>query len=111
MLTTAPAGVAVMTDINQYLDFVLTLFIAFGVAFEVPIATILIIASGLVSRQTIADKRPYAILAAFVIGAVLTPPDVISQTLLAVPMWLLFEFGLFFSRFFRSREAVILIDS
>ena len=110
MLTTAPAGVAVMTDINQYLDFVLTLFVAFGVSFEVPIATILIIASGLVSRQAIADKRPYAILAAFVIGAVLTPPDVVSQTLLAVPIWLLFEFGLFFSRFIRPREEAQLIE-
>jgi sec-independent protein translocase protein TatC len=110
MLTTAPAGVAVMTDINQYLDFVLTLFVAFGVSFEVPIATILIIASGLVSRQAIADKRPYAILAAFVIGAVLTPPDVISQTLLAVPIWLLFEFGLFFSRFIKPREEAQLIE-
>jgi len=104
MLTTAPAGVAVMTDINQYLDFVLTLFVAFGVSFEVPIATILIIASGLVSRQAIADKRPYAILGAFVIGALLTPPDVVSQTLLAVPIWLLFELGLFFSRFISSKE-------
>lgn len=110
MLTTAPAGVAVMTDINQYLDFVLTLFVAFGVSFEVPIATILIIASGLVSRQAIADKRPYAILAAFVIGAVLTPPDVVSQTLLAVPIWLLFEFGLFFSRFIKPREEAQLIE-
>jgi sec-independent protein translocase protein TatC len=110
MLTTAPAGVAVMTDINQYLDFVLTLFVAFGVSFEVPIATILIIASGLVSRQSIADKRPYAILAAFVIGAVLTPPDVVSQTLLAVPIWLLFELGLFFSRFIKPREEAQLIE-
>jgi sec-independent protein translocase protein TatC len=110
MLTTAPAGVAVMTDINQYLDFVLTLFVAFGVSFEVPIATILIIASGLISRQAIADKRPYAILAAFVIGAVLTPPDVVSQTLLAVPIWLLFELGLFFSRFFKPREEAQLIE-
>ena len=110
MISTAPTGVAVMTDINQYLDFVLTLFIAFGAAFEVPIATIMVIASGLVSREAIADKRPYAILAAFVIGAVLTPPDIISQTLLAVPMWLLFEFGLFFSRFFKPREAEKLIE-
>jgi sec-independent protein translocase protein TatC len=110
MLTTAPAGVAVMTDINQYLDFVLTIFVAFGVSFEVPIATILIIASGLISRQAIADKRPYAILAAFVIGAVLTPPDVVSQTLLAVPIWLLFELGLFFSRFIKPREEAQLIE-
>ena len=98
MLMTAPPGVAVMTDINQYMDFVLTLFMAFGVSFQVPIATILLIASGVISREDIADKRPYVIVLAFVIGAVLTPPDVISQTLLAVPIWLLFELGLAFSR-------------
>ena len=98
MLMTAPPSVAVMTDINQYMDFVLTLFMAFGVSFQVPIATILLIASGVISREDIADKRPYVIVLAFVIGAVLTPPDVISQTLLAVPIWLLFELGLAFSR-------------
>ena len=98
MLMTAPPGVAVMTDINQYMDFVLTLFMAFGVSFQVPIATILLIASGVISREDIADKRPYVIVLAFIIGAVLTPPDVISQTLLAVPIWLLFELGLAFSR-------------
>ena len=89
-----------MTDINQYMDFVLTLFIAFGVSFQVPIATILLVVSGLVTRESIADKRPYAIVFAFVIGAVLTPPDVVSQTLMAVPIWILFELGLIFSRFF-----------
>ena len=98
MVMTAPPGVAVMTDINQYMDFVLTLFMAFGVSFQVPIATILLIASGVISREDIADKRPYVIVLAFIIGAVLTPPDVISQTLLAVPIWLLFELGLAFSR-------------
>ncbi len=100
MVTTAPKGVAVMTDINQYMDFVLTLFIAFGVSFQVPIATILLVVSGLVTRESIADKRPYAIVFAFVIGAVLTPPDVVSQTLMAVPIWILFELGLIFSRLF-----------
>ncbi|RQW84427.1 MAG: twin-arginine translocase subunit TatC [Methylococcus sp.] len=98
MLMTAPPGVAVMTDINQYMDFVLTLFMAFGVSFQVPIATILLVAGGIISREDIAEKRPYVIVLAFVIGAVLTPPDVISQTLLAVPIWLLFELGLIFSR-------------
>jgi len=93
-----------MTDINQYMDFVLTLFMAFGVSFEVPIATILVVAAGLVSRESIAEKRPYAIVMAFVIGAVLTPPEVVSQTLLAVPIWLLFELGLLFSRFFTPRD-------
>lgn len=104
MIMTAPPGVAVMTDINQYMDFVLTLFFAFGVSFQVPIATILLVATGLVSRETIADKRPYAIVFAFIIGMVLTPPDVVSQTLLAVPIWLLFELGLVFSRFFTPRR-------
>ena len=98
--TTAPAGVTVMTDITQYLDFVLTIFFAFGVSFEVPIFTILLVWTGIVERAALVDKRPYIIVLAFVIGAVLTPPDPVSQTLLAVPIWLLFEAGLFFSRFF-----------
>ncbi len=108
MILTAPPGVAVMTDINQYMDFVLTLFFAFGISFEVPIATILLVATGIVSRKTIADKRPYAIVLAFVIGMVLTPPDVVSQTLLAVPIWLLFELGLVFSRFFTPRHPAVI---
>jgi sec-independent protein translocase protein TatC len=114
MTATAPAGVAVMTDITQYLDFVLTLFFAFGVCFEAPIATILLVWAGIVSRAGIADKRPYIIVLAFVIGAVLTPPDVVSQTLLAVPMWLLFELGLVFSRFFErpadGRQSIGLLE-
>jgi sec-independent protein translocase protein TatC len=92
---TAPEGVAVMTDISRYLDFVLTMFFAFGVAFEVPVAVVLLMWTGVVSSQALKEKRPYIIVAAFVIGMVLTPPDVISQTLLAVPMWLLFEVGVF----------------
>lgn len=94
----APEGVTVMTDISKYLDFVLTLFFAFGFAFEVPIATILLVWSGATSPEALVKKRPYIIVGAFVIGMLLTPPDVISQTLLAVPMWLLFEVGVFFSR-------------
>jgi sec-independent protein translocase protein TatC len=105
LTATAPAGVAVMTDIAKYLDFVLTLFLAFGIAFEVPIATILLVWSGIVSRETIGNNRPYVIVGAFVVGAVLTPPDVVSQTLLSVPIWLLFEFGFFFSRFFEARPG------
>ncbi|CAL1241232.1 twin-arginine translocase subunit TatC [Candidatus Methylocalor cossyra] len=105
MVLTTPPGVAMMTDISQYLDFVLTLFFAFGLSFEVPIATILLVAMGIVSRESIADKRPYAIVLAFVVGMVLTPPDVVSQTLLAVPIWLLFELGLLFSRFFAPRAG------
>lgn len=105
MTTAAPEGVAVMTDITQYLDFILTMFFAFGLCFEVPIATILLIWSGVISREAMAEKRPYVIVLAFVIGAVLTPPDVVSQTLLAVPIWLLFELGLLFSRLFGSRDG------
>lgn len=91
---TAPAGVTVMTDISKYLDFVLKLFFAFGVAFEVPVATYLAVRTGITTRATLAAKRPYVIVAAFVVGMLLTPPDIISQILLAVPVWLLFELGL-----------------
>lgn len=97
---TAPEGVSVMTDIGKYLDFVLTLFFAFGVAFEVPIATILLVWSGVVTPDSLRKQRPYVIVAAFVIGMLLTPPDVISQTLLAVPMWILYELGIVMSRYF-----------
>lgn len=100
----APEGVAVMTDIAKYLDFVLTLLFAFGLSFEVPIFTIVLIWTGLVSRQSLSDKRPYVIVGAFIIGMFLTPPDAISQTLLAIPIWLLFETGLLFSRFFVRRS-------
>ncbi|MDP2098354.1 MAG: twin-arginine translocase subunit TatC [Methylobacter sp.] len=96
----APEGVAVMTDISKYLDFVLALFFAFGVCFEIPIFTIVLVWTGLVTPVSLADKRPYVIVGAFIIGAFLTPPDAISQTLLAVPMWVLFELGLLFSRLF-----------
>jgi len=95
---TAPDGVAVTPDISAYLDFVLTLFMAFGIAFEIPIATILLVKVGFTTPQQLASKRPYIVVVAFVVGMLLTPPDMISQTLLAVPMWLLFEAGVFFSR-------------
>jgi sec-independent protein translocase protein TatC len=103
--STAPEGVSVMTDISRYLDFVLTLFIAFGAAFEVPVVTVLLVWTGMVTEEGLRRKRPYIIVAAFVIGGVLTPPDVISQTLLAVPMWMLFELGLLFSRWFMSKRV------
>ena len=93
-----PEGVAVMTDISRYLDFVLKLFFAFGMAFEIPIATVILVATGVTDCKSLSEKRPYLVVACFVIGMLLTPPDVISQTLLAVPMWLLFELGLLFSR-------------
>lgn len=96
----APAGVLVMTDISHYLNFVLKLFFAFGMAFEVPIATILLIRTGITTVESLTRKRPYIIIGAFAIGMLLTPPDVFSQTLLAVPIWLLFELGLYFSRYF-----------
>lgn len=104
----APTGVAVMTDISKYLDFVLTLFFAFGVCFEVPIFTIVLVWTGIVTPRSLAEQRPYVIVGAFVIGMFLTPPDAISQTLLAVPMWLLFEIGLLFSRLFvaKTDEAI-----
>jgi len=96
----APEGVSVMTDISRYLDFVLTLFFAFGAAFEVPVITVLLVWTGMVTQDGLREKRPYVIVGAFVIGMLLTPPDVISQTLLAVPVWLLFELGLYFSGWF-----------
>ena len=94
----APEGVAVMTDIGRYLDFVLKIFIAFGLAFEVPIVTLVLVKLGITTPQQLANKRPYVIIAAFIIGMLLTPPDVISQILLAIPVWLLFELGLLLSR-------------
>jgi sec-independent protein translocase protein TatC len=100
----APEGVAVMTDISSYLDFVLKLFFAFGLAFEVPIATLLLIWTGVSTVESLAEKRPYIIVGAFVIGMLLTPPDIISQTLLAVPVWLLFELGLLCSRLLPKKE-------
>jgi sec-independent protein translocase protein TatC len=96
----APSGVTVMTDISHYLDFILKLFFAFGLAFEVPIATILMVSAGIVSIESLSRKRPYIILGAFVAGMLLTPPDIISQILLAGPIWLLFELGLVFARYF-----------
>ena len=87
-----------MTDISKYLDFVMTLFLAFGITFEVPIATIILVATGITTPDKLASWRPYIIVGAFALGMILTPPDVISQTLLALPMWLLFEIGIIFSR-------------
>lgn len=95
---TTPAGVTMMTDIASYLDFALLTCFSFGAAFEVPVATVLLIGTGLVSRETLMKQRAYVFLGAFVVGAVLTPPDVISQTMLAVPMYLLFEGGLVMAR-------------
>jgi sec-independent protein translocase protein TatC len=93
-----PAGVEMATDIARYLDFVLKMFFAFGVAFEVPVATILLVAAGLTTPKKLARMRPYIIVAAFTLGMLLTPPDIISQVMLAIPMWFLFEAGLLFAK-------------
>jgi sec-independent protein translocase protein TatC len=93
-----PAGVSFMPDIQQYQDFVFTLFFAFGVAFELPVALVLLTSAGVVNPETLATKRPYVVLWVFVIAMLLTPPDAFSQTLLAIPMLILFEIGLFVSR-------------
>ena len=95
-----PNGVALLPDISTYLDFCLKLLFAFGLAFEVPVIVVLCIVSGLVSVNALADKRPLVIVLAFIIGMLLTPPDIISQILLAIPIWLLFESGILFARFF-----------
>jgi sec-independent protein translocase protein TatC len=95
----APEGVAVMTDISKYLDFVLTLFLAFGFTFEVPVAVILLVRMGVVSIAKLKEARPYVIVGAFVLGAIFTPPDVISQVMLAVPLWILYEVGIWVARF------------
>lgn len=99
----APHGVTVMTDIAAYLDFILAIFFAFGLAFQVPVATVLLVWVGLTTPAQLAAQRQYVFLGAFCVGAVLTPPDVFSQTLLAVPMYLLYEGGIFMSRVLTSR--------
>lgn len=103
--STAPEGVAVMTDINAYLSFVLKLFFAFGIAFEVPIATVLLVRAGATTPESLGKKRPYIIVSAFVVGMVLTPPDVFSQTMLAIPVWILFEIGLYFAKLSRPKKT------
>lgn len=101
----APEGIAVMTDIGRYLDFVVTLFFAFGFAFEVPIVTILLVLTNVTTKESLIKKRPYVIVGAFIIGMLLTPPDIISQTLLAVPIWILYELGIFFSGFIKNKKS------
>jgi sec-independent protein translocase protein TatC len=101
-----PEGVQMMTDISSYLDFILTIFFAFGIAFEVPIATVMLVATGMTTPDSLSKKRPYVFLGAFVAGMFLTPPDVISQTLLAVPIYLLFEAGILMSRLMLRDKSV-----
>ena len=100
----APEGVKVMTDISRYLDFVIKMFLAFGFAFEVPVATFLVVRTGMISADDLADKRRYVIVAAFTAGAILTPPDVLSQCLLSIPIWMLYEVGLLFARYVVAPE-------
>ena len=102
--TVGPGDVAIMTDINRYLDFVLKLFFAFGLAFEIPIAAVIMIRMGIITADSLARKRPFIIVSCFVLGMLLTPPDVISQSLLAIPMWILFEIGVLFGRMVGSKE-------
>ncbi|MGF1779187.1 twin-arginine translocase subunit TatC [Vibrio nomapromontoriensis] len=97
-------GVEFATDISSYLDFVLALFLAFGIAFEVPVAIILLCWTGATDVKSLKEKRPYIVVGAFIVGMMLTPPDMISQTLLAIPMCLLFEVGLFFARFYTRKD-------
>jgi len=100
----APEGITIATDISSYLDFVLKIFFAFGIAFEIPVAILLLCWSGTVTPAQLREKRAYVIVGVFVVGMLLTPPDVISQTLLAVPMWLLFELGIVLARFYTGKS-------
>jgi sec-independent protein translocase protein TatC len=100
-----PEDIAIMTDINRYLDFVLKLFFAFGLAFEIPIAALIAIWAGITTPDDLANKRPYIIVGCFVFGMLLTPPDIISQALLAIPMWLLFEAGVVAGRILLKRKT------
>ncbi|WP_129781329.1 twin-arginine translocase subunit TatC [Peristeroidobacter soli] len=102
--TSAPVGVQMMTDMQNYLDFVLLLFFAFGVAFEIPVATVLLISTGMVSVETLTKNRGYVLLGIFIIAAFLTPPDALSQTMMAVPMYLLYEIGIILSRFLLKKR-------
>ncbi|MEM9254216.1 MAG: twin-arginine translocase subunit TatC [Pseudomonadota bacterium] len=101
----APDDITIMTDINSYLNFVLKLFFAFGIAFEIPIAALIMIWAGITTPEDLARKRPYIIVGCFIFGMLLTPPDIISQTLLALPMWLLFEIGVYLGRILQRRQA------
>jgi sec-independent protein translocase protein TatC len=105
LLDFLPPGVQMMTDIRSYLDFVFSMFFAFGIAFEVPVAVVLLSWMRIIDPHKLADKRPYVILGAFVVAAVLTPPDVLSQFLLAVPMWLLYEVGVFVAKRMRRPDG------
>lgn len=108
IVSTAPEGVAVMTDIGEYLDFVLTLFFAFGLAFEVPIAVVVAVRFGWVTIKALKEARGYVIVGAFVVGAIFTPPDIVSQFMLAIPVWLLYELGIFVANAVQPKSTQIL---
>ena len=105
MIEVGITDIPMQTDINHYLDFVMKMFLAFGLAFEIPVATLLLAWSGLTTADAMAAKRPYIIIGCFIIGMFLTPPDVVSQLLLALPMWLLFEVGVMLARVFNNQDA------
>lgn len=106
----APVGVAVMTDIGKYLDFVITMFLAFGITFEVPIVVVALALTGMVEIEKFKEARPYVIVGAFVIGAIFTPPDVVSQIMLAVPLWLLYEIGVIVAGWLIKRKPVAPVE-
>ncbi|MEO8347182.1 MAG: twin-arginine translocase subunit TatC, partial [Betaproteobacteria bacterium] len=99
------AGVTMMTDIEKYLSFVLTMFIAFGITFEVPVIVVVLVRMRVVSLEKLRQIRPYVIVGAFVVGAIFTPPDVVSQLMLAVPLWVLYELGLLLARFVSASKT------
>ena len=107
----APVGVAVMTDIDKYLSFVLTMFMAFGVTFQVPVAVVLLVRMGVVSVAKLREIRPYIVVASFVVGAIFTPPDVVSQLMLAVPLWLLYEAGILVASWTKPVEKSLIENS
>ena len=102
----APEGVVINTDISSYLNFVLKIFFAFGLSFEIPVAIVLMCWTGVTTPDALRAKRPYVIVGVFVVGMLLTPPDIISQTLLAIPMWILFEFGIVIGGIYTRKKAV-----
>jgi sec-independent protein translocase protein TatC len=105
LASTTPVGVKMMTDISNYLDFVLMLFLAFGVAFEVPVAVVLLVATGMVKVEALTRNRGYVVLGIFIVAAILTPPDAVSQCFMAVPMYALYELGIIFARVTQRRRA------
>ncbi|PTU31418.1 twin-arginine translocase subunit TatC [Stenotrophobium rhamnosiphilum] len=111
LVNVAPEGVAVMTDINKYLDFIMSLFLAFGLAFETPVAIVLLVRTGFVTPKQLAARRDYVLVGIFVVAAVVTPPDVLSQTLLAVPAYLLYELGILVSRWMMPDADKVVADS